>query len=326
MRPRVLALAVLAALLAASAVAALSAPFAVAAGTLGLAEVRGPDGHLVAHDLGGPFSYPARGWAVRIGASQATRRRVVLRDVSLLGGEVTVSRIVVPAHGLHGASVVGLRVGGVPRSAGPNTVIGIGGGTYLVALQEAVSPGLGISRQGVVGLRVHVGSAMEGLRAGSELWVGLASATAGAVPSGSVDEVPSNLIPLYRRAGKQYGVPWSVLAAINKYETGFGHNLHVSSAGAEGWMQFLPSTWRRWGTDANGDGKPNPYSPADAITSAARYLAAAGAVSDLARAVFAYNHSESYVLGVLTRAAVYAGAVPIAGIAGALDPTGLGAR
>jgi hypothetical protein len=72
--------------------------------------------------------------------------------------------------------------------------------------------------------------------------------------------------------------------------------------------------------------QPNPYSPADAITSAARYLAAAGAVSDLARAVFAYNHSESYVLGVLTRAAVYAGAVPIAGIAGALDPTGLGAR
>jgi soluble lytic murein transglycosylase-like protein len=216
-------------------------------------------------------------------------------------------------------------VGGVPRRARPNTVIGIGGGTYLVALQEAVAPGLGLSRQGVVGLRVHVGSAMAGLRSGSELWVGLASATAGAVPSGGVDEVPSNLIPLYRRAGKRYGVPWAVLASINRSETGFGHNLHVSSAGAEGWMQFLPSTWRRWGTDANGDGKANPYSPADAITSAARYLAAAGAISDLARAVFAYNHSESYVLGVLTRAAVYAGAVPIARIAGALDPTGLGA-
>ena len=57
-------------------------------------------------------------------------------------------------------------------------------------------------------------------------------------------------------------------------------------------MQFMPSTWRRWGTDASGDGVADPYDPQDAIFSAARYLDAAGARSDLRRAIFAYNHAE----------------------------------
>jgi soluble lytic murein transglycosylase-like protein len=111
------------------------------------------------------------------------------------------------------------------------------------------------------------------------------------------------LVGIYRNAGYQYGIDWRVLAAINRVETNFGHNTHVSSAGAVGWMQFLPSTWRRWGVDASGDGVADPYDPQDAIFSAARYLDAAGARSDLRRAIFAYNHADWYVNEILSIAA-----------------------
>src|SRR5213075_329447 len=88
----------------------------------------------------------------------------------------------------------------------------------------------------------------------------------------------------------QYNIPWQVLAGVNEIETDYGRNLSVSSAGAVGWMQFLPSTWKSYGTDANGDGKADPYNPVDAIFSAARYLKAAGADKSVRRAVFSYNH------------------------------------
>ena len=74
---------------------------------------------------------------------------------------------------------------------------------------------------------------------------------------------------------------WEVLAAINEIETDYGRNLNVSSAGAVGWMQFMPSTWDRYGVDANGDGGTDPNNPVDAIFAAARYLRAAGAQDDL---------------------------------------------
>ena len=67
-----------------------------------------------------------------------------------------------------------------------------------------------------------------------------------------------------------------MLAAINEIETDYGRNLNVSSAGALGWMQFIPSSWRTYGVDANSDGKKDPYNPVDAIFAAARYLKAAG--------------------------------------------------
>jgi murein DD-endopeptidase MepM/ murein hydrolase activator NlpD len=72
-----------------------------------------------------------------------------------------------------------------------------------------------------------------------------------------------------------------------------------SSAGALGWMQFMPETWLRWGLDASGDGVADPWNPEDAVYAAARYLAAAGGRSDLPRAVFAYNHAQWYVDDVL---------------------------
>ena len=92
------------------------------------------------------------------------------------------------------------------------------------------------------------------------------------------------LVSLWQGAGSAYGIPWEVLASINKVESNFGRNMGPSSAGAIGWMQFMPSTWLRWGLDADGDGIADPWRAADAIYAAARYLAASGAQTDVSRA------------------------------------------
>ena len=120
-------------------------------------------------------------------------------------------------------------------------------------------------------------------------------------------QIPPFLLPIYQAAGIEYDVPWQVLAAINEIETDYGRNLSVSTAGAVGWMQFLPSTWKRWAVDANGDGVADPYNPADAIFTAARYLHAAGASKNVGQAVFAYNHAGWYVQSVLLRAQLIGG-------------------
>jgi murein DD-endopeptidase MepM/ murein hydrolase activator NlpD len=120
-------------------------------------------------------------------------------------------------------------------------------------------------------------------------------------------EIPPFLLPIFQAAGAAYGVPWQVLAAINEVETDYGRDLSVSSAGAEGWMQFLPSSWRGYGVDANGDGYKDPYNPADAIFAAARYLRAAGGDKDIRDAIFSYNHSQSYVSSVMLRAQLLGG-------------------
>jgi hypothetical protein len=129
------------------------------------------------------------------------------------------------------------------------------------------------------------------------------------VPNFFIDsfQIPPFLLPIYQAAGVQYDVPWQVLAAINEIETDYGRNLSVSSAGAVGWMQFLPSTWKTWGVDANGDGVADPYNPVDAIFSAARYLQAAGASKSVPTAIFAYNHASWYVQSVLLRAKLIGG-------------------
>jgi soluble lytic murein transglycosylase-like protein len=124
------------------------------------------------------------------------------------------------------------------------------------------------------------------------------------VPNFFIDKfaIPVFLLPIYQAAGIQYGVPWEVLAAINEIETNYGRNLNVSSAGAVGWMQFMPSSWKMYGVDANGDSKKDPFNPVDAIFAAARYLKAAGAQQDLRKAIFSYNHADWYVNSVLMRA------------------------
>jgi transglycosylase-like protein with SLT domain len=137
---------------------------------------------------------------------------------------------------------------------------------------------------------------------------GLESSIAG-VPGFFIESfrIPPFLLPIYEAAGTAYGVPWQVLAAINEVETDYGRDLSVSSAGAEGWMQFLPSSWSQYGVDANGDGFKDPYNPADAIFAAARYLRAAGGSTDIRGAIYAYNHSQAYVGSVMLRAQLLGG-------------------
>ena len=123
--------------------------------------------------------------------------------------------------------------------------------------------------------------------------------------------MPPELVPIYESASSRYrlgerGVP--VLAAINKIESGFGENMGPSSAGAVGWMQFMPATWAAYGVDADGDGARDPDDPDDAIHAAANYLRASGAPRDWYRAVFAYNHADWYVQQVLALADGYQGA------------------
>jgi hypothetical protein len=121
--------------------------------------------------------------------------------------------------------------------------------------------------------------------------------------------VPPILVPIYQRAATAYALGpqgAAVLAGINEVETAFGTNLNVSSAGAEGWMQFMPSTWETYGVDANGDGVKDPYNPEDAIFAAARYLSAAGMPADTYGAILAYNHADWYVAEVLANANCYA--------------------
>ena len=134
-------------------------------------------------------------------------------------------------------------------------------------------------------------------------------AAAVGVPNFFIDKfrIPPFLLPIYQAAGVQYGIRWEVLAAINEIETDYGRNLNVSSAGALGWMQFMPATWSLYGTDANHDGKRDPYNPVDAIFATARYLKAAGGEQDINKAIFAYNHANWYVDSVLMRARLISG-------------------
>jgi soluble lytic murein transglycosylase-like protein/cell wall-associated NlpC family hydrolase len=135
--------------------------------------------------------------------------------------------------------------------------------------------------------------------------------------------VPPILIPMYQRAAAAYGLgpqgP-AVLAGINEVETAFGTNLAISSAGAEGWMQFMPETWAGYGVDANGDGVKDPFNPEDAIFAAAAYLSANGMPTDTYGAIFAYNHADWYVGEVLANAGCYAAEVG----GPAFDAAGLG--
>ncbi len=137
-------------------------------------------------------------------------------------------------------------------------------------------------------------------------------------PAAPIQLTEGDLMVVWQRASQAYGVPWNVLAAINKIESNFGQNMGPSSAGAIGWMQFMPSTWLRWGIDADGNGVADPWNPVDAIYSAARYLAASGAGIDIRRAIFSYNHADWYVNEVVQLAELYARSGAAAGVPGTL--------
>jgi hypothetical protein len=145
--------------------------------------------------------------------------------------------------------------------------------------------------------------------------------------------IPPQFMKFYMDGQKKYGVDWYVLAAIHFVETGFStHPTMVSSVGAIGPMQFMPATWVGWkyniggglvssslditnlnvirrgggyGTDGNGDGKADPWNEADAIHTAAKYLAANGYKSNPRQAVWSYNHADWYVNKVLNYASAF---------------------
>jgi hypothetical protein len=107
---------------------------------------------------------------------------------------------------------------------------------------------------------------------------------------------PAKLKKFYDTARRRSGIDWHVLASLNFVESKFGRVLGPSSAGARGPMQFLPSTWEKYG---NGGDIMDPH---DSILAAARYLEAWGAPGQMRRALYAYNHSDVYVRAVLTYA------------------------
>lgn len=121
-----------------------------------------------------------------------------------------------------------------------------------------------------------------------------------------IDDIPAwtiiepepleTLVGHYQRAADATGIEWQVLAGINLIETGMGRIRGASSAGAQGPMQFLPSTWEEVaeGGDIN--------DPGDAIDGAARYLVQRGGLEDIRAGLFGYNNSENYVNAVLAYA------------------------
>ena len=118
-----------------------------------------------------------------------------------------------------------------------------------------------------------------------------------------VEPLPAEeLLAIYREAEARFGVPWNVLAAVNLVETAMGRIVGLSSAGAQGPMQFMPPTWEAYGM--GGD----VWDTHDAVMGAANYLAAnggnRGTADGVANALFHYNRSNHYVRGVMHYAEV----------------------
>lgn len=176
------------------------------------------------------------------------------------------------------------------------------------------------------------------------VWLETGSVPEGVLGGGGFDGtiipgegVPPQYMPIYLAAEAKYGVPWHTLAAIHFVETTFStHPSMTSHVGAIGPMQFMPKTWLGWsypggsklgdidgipmevltnpamikkyggyGTDANGDGKADPWDLEDAIHTAAKYLSANGYNSSPRNAVWQYNHDNSYVDKVLSLSEKY---------------------
>lgn len=133
--------------------------------------------------------------------------------------------------------------------------------------------------------------------------------------------VPAKVMDLYVAAGQKYDVPWPLLAGVGMAETSHGKNDHRSSAGARGLMQFIPSTFARYGVDGNHDGKTDITNKADSIYSAAHALHELGVKDGAAgvrTALFHYNHAHRYVNAVLHYAAAYAADSPDDGCTGSV--------
>jgi cell wall-associated NlpC family hydrolase len=139
--------------------------------------------------------------------------------------------------------------------------------------------------------------------------------------SAATTKIPPAMLTLYQQAADACpGLPWTVLAAIGTVESDNGQSdlpgVHsgANPAGAEGPMQFEPSTFAEYAQPVppGGADPPSPYDPTDAVSAAARLLCANGAAggANLPGAVYAYNHSTAYVAQVLALAQSYGSASP----------------
>jgi hypothetical protein len=131
----------------------------------------------------------------------------------------------------------------------------------------------------------------------------------------ATDDIPPVMLALYQQAAPTCpGLPWTILAGIGKEETNHGRNVAVSSAGAQGVMQFMPATFAKYAVDGNHDGTVDINDPVDSVFSSAHYLCANGAgdPNRLYDAIYAYNHADWYVQAVLADAARYA-SLPVSG-------------
>jgi len=127
----------------------------------------------------------------------------------------------------------------------------------------------------------------------------------GAPTAFAVADIPTQYLPIFIKAQEKYGVSWAVLAAICRIETEFGKNVKVSDAGAVGFMQFMPATFEMYKQDGDNDGACDPYSPWDAVFSAANMLKSNRFADDPRGAIFCYNHADWYVNKVMDFAAQY---------------------
>jgi len=95
----------------------------------------------------------------------------------------------------------------------------------------------------------------------------------------------------YREGTRRSHVAWPLLAAVNLVESNFNKLRNDSTAGAQGPMQFIPSTWATYG-------RGDVHDPHAAILAAARFLHAGGAPANERAALYRYNPSPLYVSAV----------------------------
>lgn len=126
-------------------------------------------------------------------------------------------------------------------------------------------------------------------------------------------DIPPAYLYEYQQTGAEYGLDWTILAAIGKVESNHGGGGAYGCilgpptpyGSAYGPMQFLQSTWATSAVDGNGDGLHDSCNYQDAIPSSASYLIQNGAPGDYYSAIFAYNHADWYVQQVLAQAREY---------------------
>ncbi len=178
--------------------------------------------------------------------------------------------------------------------------------------------------------------------------------TRGGAPSeAALADIPAEALAAYQDAvaTRCPGLSWAVLAAVGKIESDHGRLAPPPILGprldgrgavaaiadsdrgrldgdpvwdrAVGPMQFLPSTWARYGLDGDGDGIADLHNIVDAAHSAAAYLCANGANDPqrVREALYAYNHSWDYVERVLAQADAYTAAPSLEGLPIADSPT-----